>query len=149
MIYIFEGPDGAGKSTQANALSKITGMPVMHFSNPKSEEEKKQMFEMYKQKLLLEDNVIFDRSWYSDMVYGPVLRGGSTITVEQCKELEAIVKSKGGKVIYMTNTLPVLIERAFGRGEDLVKEEQFANIAFRYDALFLKERDVEVVKLYA
>ena len=40
MIVIIEGPDGSGKTTLANQLSKQTGYKIIHRVQPKSEEEK-------------------------------------------------------------------------------------------------------------
>ena len=39
MIIIIEGPDGSGKTTLANQLSKQTGYKIIHRVQPKSEEE--------------------------------------------------------------------------------------------------------------
>ena len=40
MIIIIEGPDGSGKTTLANQLSKQAGYKVIHRVQPKTEEEK-------------------------------------------------------------------------------------------------------------
>lgn len=136
MIYIIEGPDGAGKTTYAEFLSSVTGFPVRHFSNPKSEQEKAKMFDMYVEALEKNDNVIFDRSWISDMVYGPVLRGGATITPDQANMLGNMLAGKGGKVIYCTSDLRTLLERAYSRGEELIKPHQFVDIVNGYQMVF-------------
>lgn len=136
MIYIIEGPDGAGKSTYAKFLSTVTGYPVIHFSNPKSEEEKAKMYEMYLEILENNDDVIFDRSWISDLVYGPVLRGGATITPRQSAVLGNRLAGKGGMIIYCTSDLKTLLERAYSRGEELIKPHQFVDIVEGYEMIF-------------
>ena len=40
MVIIIEGPDGAGKTTLAEQLSRQTGYTIVHMSQPKTEEEK-------------------------------------------------------------------------------------------------------------
>ena len=37
MIFILEGPDGSGKTTLANQLSKQTGFKVIHKVQPKTD----------------------------------------------------------------------------------------------------------------
>ena len=71
MILIIEGPDGSGKTTLAEKLSKQTGFPVIHRSQPKTEEEKANMMKGYMETIKSGKNAIFDRCWYSEMAYGP------------------------------------------------------------------------------
>jgi thymidylate kinase len=49
MIVIIEGPDGSGKTTLANQLSRQTGYKIIHRTRPKSEEEKAIMMDEYLQ----------------------------------------------------------------------------------------------------
>ena len=43
MIIIIEGPDGAGKTTLAEQISRQTKYPIIHRTKPKNEEEKNQI----------------------------------------------------------------------------------------------------------
>ena len=61
MIIIIEGPDGSGKTTLAEKLSRQTKYPIIHRSQPKTDEEKKLMMGEYLQTIRSGKNMIFDR----------------------------------------------------------------------------------------
>lgn len=122
MIIIIEGPDGSGKTTLANLLSKQTGYPVIHRSQPKSEEEKAQMMQSYVDVIKSGRNAIFDRCWYSEMVYGPIMRDASVISYKEMYELERMLAKKGALIIHCTDDPVILWRRATQRGEEYVKD---------------------------
>lgn len=64
MKIIIEGPDGAGKSTLADAISRKTGFPVVHLTNV----EPDKMDVQFKNALAL-DNVVLDRYILSNLAY--------------------------------------------------------------------------------
>jgi thymidylate kinase len=120
MIIIIEGPDGSGKTTLANTIAHQTGYPVVHRSQPKNDEEKKQMMQSYIDTIKAGKNCIFDRCWYSEMVYGPVMRDASVISYPEMYELERMLAKRGALIIYCTDDYGVLWQRATKRGEDYV-----------------------------
>jgi len=137
MIIILEGPDGSGKTTLAKKLVAQTGYAYIHKSYPKTQEEMENMFQEYKELLDQQDNLIIDRSWFSEMVYGPILRSRSYITMEQALILEQAVAARGGLIIYCTGNIDNLWYNCLSRGEDLIRDyKTFAQICTRYTALF-------------
>lgn len=147
MIYILEGPDGGGKTTLAEKLSAMTRIKITHFSYPKDEEEKARMFIMYQDLLKSGSNVIIDRCWYSEMCYGPVMRGASTITYPQMYELERMAANKGAMVIYCTDSKTALWTRTTHRGEDyMTSREKFNAVCDAYDELFKAPHLIPVVR---
>ena len=100
MIFILEGPDGSGKSTLADKIAKQSGYTLLHRTQPKSDEDKKRMMDEYLDGINSGKNCIFDRSWYSEMVYGPIMRDASVITYPQMYELERKLAKRGAVVIY-------------------------------------------------
>lgn len=64
MKIIIEGPDGAGKSTLADAISRKTGFPVVHLTNVEADK----MDTQFENALAL-DNVILDRYILSNLAY--------------------------------------------------------------------------------
>lgn len=140
MIFILEGPDGAGKSTLAKKLKLITGYDIVARDRPKSQEDKDGMMAGYKE--LIQDNksFILDRSWYSEMVYGKIVRGENYIDKGKMIELEAlIIQNGGGVIIHCTNEIDILWDRCQVRGEDYITDRSTLDIIrLGYHKLFDK-----------
>lgn len=122
MIIIVEGPDGSGKTTLANKIAKQNGYIMLHRSQPKTEEEKQNMMAEYLQVIKAGKNVVMDRCWYSEMVYGPIMRDASVITYPEMYELEKLLCKKGALLIYCTDKPEVLWKRCQERGEDYITD---------------------------
>ena len=147
MIIILEGPDGSGKTTLANIIQKQTGYELIHFSNPTSEIQRTAMFDRYVAAIKGHKNLILDRSWYSEMVYGPILREASCINHYQMYELEKLLAKKGALVIYASADIETLWSRCEKRGEDLIKDKvKLVNISKAYDRLFSIPHIIPVLK---
>ena len=135
MNIIIEGPDGAGKTFLANQLSEILGMGIRHFVAPQSKKEAEDQFSMYRDIGIDLYNTIFDRAWYSDMVYGPIFRNELIITSNLMLELERGYDDL--VVIYCTGDPEKMWDAARQRGEDYVQTfKQFKEICKRYDDIF-------------
>lgn len=119
MIVVLEGPDGSGKTTLGKKLSEALGYPMTHFSYPKTHEEQAELFGTYWKFLEEHDNAIVDRMWYSTMVYGPIMRDTSEISMRQSMLMEATFHDKL-VVIYCTGDADTLWERCKERGEDYI-----------------------------
>lgn len=147
MILILEGPDGSGKSTLANKLSAQTGYPVVHRSAPKSEDEKKAMMQMYKQAIAESKDIIFDRCWYSEMVYGPVMRDATCISYEDMYKLELELCNCGALIIYCTGPVRRMWDRCTKRGEDYIGSfETFSAIHDGYEQIMSLPHLIPVVR---
>lgn len=146
MIIIIEGPDGSGKTTLANQLSRQTGYKIIHRTRPKTEEEKAIMMDEYLGIIRSRENIIFDRSWYSEMVYGPVMRDASVISYSQMYDLERRLMKVGAMIIYCTDAKPVLWARCQERGEDYILDRTtFDSICDGFDALFASPHLIPVM----
>lgn len=138
MIYIIEGPDGAGKTTLAEKLHKSNpGSLILHFGTPANEEEAKNYWKVYLNTLECHEGetLILDRSWYSDMVYGPVMRHRNEMTSEHKHILElAVLALGGGVVIYCTGAQRTLWSRCTARGESYIaNSDQHKEICNKYN----------------
>ena len=147
MILILEGPDGSGKSTLAAKLSEQTGYPVVHRSAPKSEEEKAKMMQMYRQAIEESKDIIFDRCWYSEMVYGPIMRDESCLSYEEMYKLELELCKCGALLIYCTGPVRKLWNRCQKRGETYIKSfEEFSSIYDGYEKIMRLPHLIPVVR---
>lgn len=147
MVIIIEGPDGSGKTTLANMLSTQTGYPIIHNVQPKTPEEKAEMWRSYIELIKSGRNLILDRAWYSEMVYGPIMRGASALDYPLMYELERAVAKRGGMVIYCRDNPEVLWRRATKRGEDFVKDYgTFVEICESFDDVMGVPHLIPVVK---
>lgn len=79
-VIILEGVDGSGKSTYAAALSKSLDAMVVHHGPYKDITDGPELARRYVDSmlpaLLGEKDVILDRSWLSESIYGRAYRGG-------------------------------------------------------------------------
>lgn len=147
MIIIIEGIDGSGKTTLAKQLSAQTGYPIIHKSNPKDDVEKLRMMGEYLQLVRGNKNVIFDRCWYSEMAYGPVMRDKSYISFPQMYELERHAAKAGALIIYCTGPLHVLWNRCQKRGENyVVSRDNFNEIYKEFEDIFRSPHFIPVAR---
>jgi len=120
-LIIIEGLDKTGKSTLARFLSEKTGMPIKKFSAPKEGEKP---FNEYGAFLLDGEGGIVDRFHLSEMAYGPVFRGGSSIDENRQALLECLAVCSGCVGVYCEAEKEVLAKRFEEDKEDFVKPEQ-------------------------
>lgn len=147
MIFIIEGPDGSGKTTLANKIAQMTGYKVVHRTQPKTQEEKDEMMSDYLHFANTTRNVILDRCWYSEMVYGKVMRDESYIDYPEMYALEKALLRHGAMIIYCTGPKSVLWKRATERGEDYItSKEKFVEICDEYDAIMKCPHHIPVVR---
>lgn len=145
MVIIIEGPDGSGKTTLANQLAKQNKCPIIHKCQPKSA-EKKRMIQEYVDTIKSNKNVIFDRCWYSEMVYGPIMRDASVIDFYDMYELERLLAKSGAIIIYATGSKTALWQRCQSRGEDYITtRDTFNAICDGFDALMRLPHLIPVV----
>lgn len=90
MNIIFEGPDGAGKSTLIQQLSELLGRPPVFHHGPYNDLSSEALCWEYHRKVTpgRHSLVLHDRSWLSEPIYGTVHRGGSRIDAAQRRALE-------------------------------------------------------------
>lgn len=139
MIIIIEGTDGAGKTTLANKLAESTGFTYLHRSKPKDEEERKQALMDYGDMCHNARNIIVDRCWYSEMVYGKVMQDrGDIIGVSEMWYFEkAIMANSGGVIVHCTDHVNELWERATERGETYITSfDKLDQLKNEYEHLF-------------
>ena len=136
MNFILEGPDGSGKSYLANVLAENLNLSIRHFGAPTTKVEIAQQYHMYMDVADSIYNTILDRSWYSDMVYGPIYRGAAHITKDMMWRLEN--KLEDTILIYCTGDPKLMWKAAKKRGETYVKSfKDYEKICIAYNNVIL------------
>lgn len=149
---IIEGPDGAGKSTLVQQLLEShPGTVYGHFGKPETDEDAYNYWRKYAQ--FIKDNkdaklVVMDRSWYSDMVYGPIMRNREEMTTENMETLELLVKACGGGIIlYLTAKPDTLWARCRRRGESYIDTRALlVRIRDKYEEVMKRPRYLPVIR---
>ncbi len=141
-LLIVEGPDCAGKTTLINELMKKYQNPHMIHHNAYLNDTNATLWYNYLIPMVdaynhntIHSDLIFDRSWIAEPIYGQVMRGGQDrIQVYQKRSLERIALSLGAVVVYC---LPP-VETCVGYFKDrmdieyLNKIDQLKQVHFNY-----------------
>lgn len=129
MIYLITGPDNSGKDTVIKVLQEVLPKPahVLHYSAIKGKDkadviEKSRV--MYCQSIdvaryinnMLNSDVIFNRFWEGEMIYGPMYRGYTEEEAEYVLELETLHPSLVKGIFVMANP-DTLMERDDGKSQ--------------------------------
>lgn len=137
MFIILEGPDGAGKTTFAQQLARALwdmdrGTVLI---NPKRSPRQGVLIE-YKRNLSFYVpgggvDLILDRCWYSDDVYGPHWRGFGLDQPVRA-ELDEWAHGRGAVVARLDADDDVLVSRLLDRGDDDVSPDDVIIFATEY-----------------
>lgn len=146
MIIIVEGVDASGKDTLISNLSKLTNMEVVRGSSFEiSEKGANKMFEEARKLLLEGKDIIMNRSFYSNAVYGPMY-DYPTMTDEQFNELNRIVEEVG-VIYYLTADTEVIMNRLNARGDKDIKAEDIKDIQAGYKHMWNRFKPSSLVTL--
>lgn len=118
-MLIIEGIDGVGKTTIVEYLCKEEGFKKCHFDY---DIKNLNLKEKYLKVLTFEslENLVLDRSFISEMVYGPVIRNKCKLTFNEYIDLLKEYKKCGAKIIYLTAPKQVLLNRRIYDSEDYI-----------------------------
>ena len=135
MTIILEGSDASGKSTLANALAKKFNMDIVKGSSFEiSKLGPCGMYE-YMNKLLDRDNVIIDRLYASNAVYGK-LYNYPMLDKMMLDLLEEKRVRKQVWTLYLHADDDIIKERLNTRGDDMVRFEEIKDIKEEYNLFY-------------
>ena len=144
MIIILEGADGVGKTTLAKQLAEELNFYTIHMDKPKNVTKAKQQKQWYKEILTTRNDVILDRSFYSQMIY-PMIQGDKSVyTMTDMLDLERDLSAANGIVIYVEDTMENIEEVFKTRGDDNVDIDDIDVIIQNYRALFSMTHKVPI-----
>ncbi len=135
-LTIFEGVDGSGKTTAAVRFAEETGARYVHFGPEKS--IKRGLMRLYIEAmvpaLLGYQDVVFDRSWHSEIPYADAFRGGDRrLDVTANRMLDRLAARCATVLVLCDPGIePVLASFRSGRDEYLQHEEQLLEVYRAY-----------------
>lgn len=134
MIIILEGPDGGGKDTVIKTILKqYPTATCYHFGIPRSGEDQLLRYAIPLLEHRRGDTLIFNRSWYSEFVYGPIMRNQSELQPRDSTLLDNIAISKDiCRIIYAYADPDILWHRCKAKGEDYVTNREVLNLISAY-----------------
>ncbi|GIF45230.1 hypothetical protein [Actinoplanes xinjiangensis] len=142
---VFEGCDGAGKTTLAGATAQHTNADLIHSAlTPPSTD----LVTTYNCLLDRTGRLVFDRCFLSELVYGPLYRGHTRLTYQHMDTLVRRVVARNGVFVHVTAPAAEIRRRLAARGEHQLPDlEEIALICDRYDELFRAVRTMAEVLL--
>lgn len=147
-MIIIEGPDGVGKTTLSKRLSKDLGVPLA----PKKHVEAPKDPRTYTYKALGPavtgegDPLIWDRLFFSELVYGTIVRDGPALSMPEQAYVMRVLKTLGCPVIFCSAPADV-IDKNVKRSKQMrgVKRNLTKIVdAYRYYAQFAKQQRLNV-----
>ena len=145
-MLIIEGIDGVGKTTLVEYLESC-GMKKSHFDY---DSKNMDLLTKYMSVLLHNENdLVLDRSFISEMTYGPVIRNDCKLSIEDYTKLLIAYNNAGTKIIYLTAPKDVLLSR---RNNDLsdfeVISKHYEKLNNKYEEIMQNSSDfIEVIKI--
>lgn len=137
-IVVIEGPDGSGKTTLAMAYADLVGARYLHAEAPKLDSPHPLV--AYTEPLNPAFNYVLDRWHLGEHVYGPIIRGKSSLTLRQSRAIDEMMMERTALLIHCNGTYSQLAKRLRDRGEEphatLAREAQaFSYVATNYTLL--------------
>lgn len=134
ILIILEGVDGAGKSSVCHGIQdKAT---IIH--RPYQALYGDIVLDYLELINSVKTLTVWDRSFISEMVYGPVLRGCSRLSHKQFGSLLRALKNKGSVVIYLYATADIIRRRLEKGPNHLTILENLESLCNSYRSVLLQ-----------
>lgn len=150
-IVIFEGNEGTGKTTKAMELyHKLLDVDpdcvrYLHFGQESAEQDQYELYVNVVKENELFDNIIFDRCFISNLVYGPIMRNECNTCIVECQSIIDTWKSMGYDVTIFWCKCRDGYERAKKRGEEYVPSKRiYKELDDRYTFVMSNFYHIEV-----
>lgn len=135
-LFILEGVDGAGKSTLAEKLAAIHGAKLIHRGRIPEGRTFRQEYVDDPREALEHSDVVMDRSYLSEWVYGAVFRRQSNQSMDDLSALLDLHNDPSIDIVrlYLYAPEQVLAERLEARGDETVRIPDLPGLLARYSA---------------
>ncbi|MDQ3275378.1 MAG: hypothetical protein M3Q39_10210 [Actinomycetota bacterium] len=136
---VLEGCDGAGKTSLAERLARDHEFAIVHSGRTPDGVD---LAERYRQILIRPGRLALDRSFVSELVYGPLRHGGSRLADADVGDLATAVARRDGVLVHLTAPASIL------RARLLVRDGAAASLADIESLLTAYEHVVTAIAAY-
>lgn len=139
-FLVFEGVDGAGKSSLIRKINELTQVPYTHNDKNGSHDEGMVASYDYIEKMRNMDSCMIDRLVHTgEMVYAPIYRGYDGYDYMEDLE-EKMLEEFDILMVYVTANKKIIKERLESRGEDYIDLEDIEKIKNNYEKFLSKTK---------
>lgn len=140
MLIVFEGVDGAGKSTLVETIEKRLAdagrdVRTTHHGPPERHplEEYVLDYDWYAPES--DVDLLVDRLHIGELIYGPLYRGESQLGEAGRRYVDLYLRSRGGLMVYVDAPLGVIQARLESRGEDYLQTHHVEHVWSEYKTM--------------
>lgn len=130
---VLEGGDGVGKSTLAELL--VTQHAFTRVHSPRTPDHQ-DLTTRYRDLLARPGQLVLDRSFVSELVYGPLYRDRSRLTWDQARELADLVTTRDGLFLHLVAPADMVQNRLMARDGQAPDLDAIAELAHAYQRVF-------------
>jgi len=143
MFIIVDGADKTGKSTLCSAIVEEFGSKYFHFGKPK----KYPATEYAEYALSMNENMVLDRFYLGELVYGPLFRGKAGLTPLEFATIERILRLKQAIFVQTTTNATLANKRLLASVQDeMVNKEQNVKAVQAFKGLFGKSKVSHIIQ---
>lgn len=133
-VVALDGCDGTGKTSLANLLATNHGFTIVHSSRTPDQVD---LADRYRSLISGDGLLVMDRCFISELVYGPIHRGRTRLSLEDAFDLAEAVTSHGGVMVHMTAPPQVIQRRLLERdGPPLALIDEITELVDAYRRVF-------------
>lgn len=132
-LVVIDGCDGTGKTTLSRQISTRHGHRLSHASLSPADID---LFAKYHGIITGPGPLVLDRSFVSELVYGPLERGMSRLSLDQAAQLATIVGDRRGVLVHLTGQPERIIARLRARDGQAPSRAHVASLTAAYTAVF-------------
>jgi thymidylate kinase len=130
---VVEGCDGVGKTTLCDLLAARHCFPVVHSGRSP---EGTDLVSRYHGILAIAGKLVLDRSFVSELVYGPIFRDRSRLTLADAVGLAIAVAQRRGVLVHVRASPETIYERLNARGGNVWQLSVIRQIQDQYRRVF-------------
>jgi thymidylate kinase len=132
-VIVLDGCDGTGKTTLATTLRDRHGYTVVHSARTPDGTD---LADRYQRLLRTPGLIVLDRSFISELVYGPLFHERSRITMPAAIQLAEYIAQRGGVLVHLTGNPDGIIARLRARDGRAPPADQLRAIIDAYHSAF-------------